>query len=384
MNSIKTASAFVEALFKQQLGVSINFRELYGADFFPHYEESKRNEEASCSICINHNMEVLMNLYNRVLVDKEAKGRAIIHYMLFYVYIESETYDSAEEHLRAFQKELSSWQLDELEDEKERLVVQVLFIILHEAYHILFHLKPEIKEQCLDEEIRRQKDIQGEWEYLWQSAKAEGRGFILNEARRNASILIPQELPSDMKTEMMDEVLKEVVKNVIKPNDYDDLVNGDAPVLLEELACDRLAWVYLMEHFKTQGIEENELLQMHYWAYIALNALDLDKAYNSWYRPIIHEKTQFDIKGVLLRHKSFRSLVRHYIVSGEAKLSLEYKQITKQVEEMFNEMSENLYKNREELISLYQPRDDESEIGYDREKLLKSEMDKIAKPLLGA
>lgn len=327
-------------------------------------------------------MAILMTLYNMVLLERKATSKAIIHFMLFYAYLEAGAYNRAEEHLRAFQKEVSGCKWETNEEGKIRLFVQVLFCMLHESYHLLLHYKPEIKEQSLNQEIKRQKDIQEEWEHLWQSAGDKEKKFIIAETKRNMNILIPSDLPSEMKSEMETDVPKEVESNLLRANDYDELIKGNNPVLLEELICDRLAWVYIMEHFKTLGIEEDELLQLHSWAYISLNALDMDKAYNLWYRPRQNLRNQYDIKEVLLRHKSYRSLARHYITTDGAEPSAKYRQINSQVEEIFKEMSRNLYMNRDELIKLYQRKDEDFD--NDREKTLRNEMNRIVASILQA
>lgn len=160
-NNFDAIVQLVVKSLKDQHGIDVMFQERYGQDSFPNNDAPV---EGSQSYTINYNRkaEVLLSLYNLALLNGNNTARAISHYVLSEVFSGIFDYDNAEIHLHAFQQELKEMKYLHTEEAENQIDTQILFTLLHEAYHILFHHDSSLKTQALETEKSRMRDLQTE------------------------------------------------------------------------------------------------------------------------------------------------------------------------------------------------------------------------------
>ena len=340
MNNIETAIQFVKRQLKEQLGIDISFREGYGVDYFPHF--LKGMDE----IQYNKKIEMFLWLYNMVFRKNGLSSLAIIHYLLFYACLNSEKYDKANKHFQALEKELTKVKPDgEMAD---NLVNQISFIMLHEIYHVIFYDKPDIKDKIFLFERRRQIEIKEELEEMLKTISPK-EIFAMPKMQPRINALFTSFYPKSMKNKLIDII----IEGLIKPEDYETKVLGDDQSLLEELACDRSAWLFLMERYKSVGTPKEKMIDLHCSLLVALTAMLVNENFHSHYFPNKHDRLQYDAKTVIIRQNSFKRLDQ-YIPIGYKEVSKEYLYVTEQVERIYQETAMSLIKYQDDIGEIYE------------------------------
>lgn len=375
MNSIETSTAFVQRLFKEQYELDIHLEKMYGTDFFPQTHVKQENGEFDYVIRYNKSLEVLLKLYNAVLLNDNDTSQAIIEYVLFFSCLETDEYVKAEKHLNAFQTELAKLTIEHIDENEEQIATQVLFVLLHEAYHVVFRYKPEVRLKALSSEQDRLADIQAEWADISQTMTSNeivSHPEILKRIRNLRSSML-----SKNERDELEQILSRNMK-WLEADDFEAILQRKEDAFLEELACDNYAWTYIMELMKSENASFETKLQLHNYMFAALNAMDFDHAFHSWYIPVKHNYIHYDGKKVIIRHKSFKSLVRHFLlIEDEKERRTDYLHLTDQIEKIFQETMMSMVKYHDELAVLYS--DEERTVDSAWHDRLVNEMDEIIK-----
>ena len=373
-NYLEISIQLVQKALKEQHGIDASFQDCYGTDFFPK-AELIANSDNRFTVLYNKKAEILLSLYNIALLDSNNTAQAISHYVLFNTFIELFDLDNAEKHLRTFQNELSKINIGNVENKEERMTTQCLFTLLHEAYHILFRHNPSLKAQAIETEAGRMKDIQTE---LSDSLNLISFEEIMSHPKIISHIKsqIPPSLEAEEQQAMQAEMLKAMKENFIRPEDYNQLTSGESDSFLEELACDRLAWLYVQELLKMSETPIDEICQTHIWGYIALNAMQFDWVLNTLYRKQKHDRV-YNPKAVVIRQKSYKTLVRHYLGNIDQDFfSHKYSQIADNIEKVLQESATFMFNYQKQFTILYS-KEEKDFVDMNRHDVLKAEMSKI-------
>ena len=339
MNNIETAIQFVKRPLKEQLGLDVTFREGYGVDFFPQFIKGM-NE-----IWYDKKLETLLWLYNMVFHGKGLTSKTITHYQLFYACLNSEKYDQAEKHLLAFEEDVKKVQPDgETNDE---IINQLTFILFHELYHVIFYSKPDVKEKALASERQRQTEIKEELEQMLKTITPE-EIFAMPKVQPRIKALFTSFVTKSMKKK----IVGYIIDGLVKPEDYDAKVLGDDSSLLEEMACDRNAWQYIMEICKSTEASKEDLADIHCSLLIALTAMFVNEAFHAHYFPEKHANFSYDAKTVIIRQNSFKRLDQ-YIPIEYKDVSGEYLHVTEQVEKVYRESVESFVRYKGDIGEIY-------------------------------
>lgn len=352
-NNFDAIVQLVVKSLNDQHKIDVKFQERYGEEFFPENDSPIEGCSSYTTINYNRRAEVLLSLYNLALFDGNNTAKAISHYVLFHIFSGLLNYDNAEVHLHAFQQELKKVRSLHMMKEREEMIdTQILFTLLHEAYHILFQYDSSLKMQAFETEKSRMQDIQTE---LSEALNLITFKELISHPKivARTKSLIPSSLNPKTQQDMQAEMLRALFENFITPEDYNPIISGENFHFLEELTCDRMAWLYIIELLKTSKSQHEEICKTHLWLYVTLNAMQFDWVLNTMYSKQKHSRI-YKPKEFVIRQKSFKTLSRHYLSDiYEESFAKQYLLIADHLDNVFKESVAYIMDNQEEFSKLY-------------------------------
>lgn len=287
-----------------------------GCEFFPECKNIVSGGEVARILRFNPKVETVLALYNRAMEHGQEIGETVTRYALFHAFLELDDYDSARRHLEAFREEVCRLKLncqrkESRKDASGRILLQVYFTLFHESFHIVFNHSPELKALAIETTRELLRDMKVELEDQLSTITPEE---LLSHAKTQEQIetLIPQELPQEMREAMREQMLGEMGQHPYSTAYIDSLISGDDEPLLEELSCDRQAWLNFCTMAEGDGCTADDLLQFHLWFYTVFCAMDFNHNLLSQYRPVVHDGYTYDARRIVLRHGAFKTLLRQY------------------------------------------------------------------------
>lgn len=173
------------------------------------------------------------------------------------------------------------------------------------------------------------------------------------QTQEHLAALIPPTLPREEREAMMAQ-MREGMKSGPYTTDYiDQLVSGSDDVLLEELSCDRQAWLNFTDMATVDGCSTEDLLQFHLWFFVVFCAMDFNRSILSQYRSALRAGYQYDGRRVVLRHKAFKTLLRQYNPEVYKLINHQYLELNKGLEAVFRTATLGIYRYQEDFIRLH-------------------------------
>lgn len=297
-------------------GVEVRTETIKGCDFFPENKTAVNGTQATSVLRFNPKVETVLTLYNRAIEGGEEIGDTVIHYALFHAFLELDDYDSARRHLQAFRDEIRRLKLDSSSQESReestgRILLQVYFTLFHESFHIIFAHSPELKASAMETTRELLRDIKVELEDQLSTITSEE---LLSHAKTQEQIeaLIPTEFPPEIREAIKSQMMEEMGHHPYSPAYFDELIGGSDEPLLEELSCDRQAWLNFCTMAEGDGYATDDLLQFHLWFYTVFCAMNFNGNLLSQYRPVVRARYTYDGRRIVLRHGAFKALLRQY------------------------------------------------------------------------
>lgn len=297
-------------------GIEVGCETIRGCEFFPENKTVVTGAQTTRILRFNPKVETVLALYNRAIEGGEEIGDTVIRYALFHAFLELDDYDSARRHLQAFRDEVRRLKLDSSsqesrEDATGRILLQVYFTLFHESFHIIFAHSPELKASAMETTRELLRDMKVELEDQLSTITSEE---LLSHAKTQEQIeaLIPQEFSPEMREIMRLQLQKEMGHHPFPPAYFDELIGGSDEPLLEELSCDRQAWLNFCTMAEGDGCTTDDLLQFHLWFYTVFCATDFNRNLLSQYRPAVRAGYTYDGRRIVLRHGAFKALLRQY------------------------------------------------------------------------
>ena len=297
-------------------GIEVDTAMVRGCEFFPECKTVIHGGETSRLIRFNPKVETVLALYNRAIEHGQEIGETVTRYALFHAFLELDDYEGARRHLQAFRDEVSRLKLtkrtaEAREDASNRILLQVYFTLLHESFHLIFNHAPELKASAMETTRELLGDMKDELEHQLSTITPDE---LLSHPKTQEQIeaLIPSELPQEMREGMRKQMLAEMGQHPYSTAYYDELISGSDESLLEELSCDRQAWLNFCTMAEGDGCTAEDLLQFHLWFYTVFCAMDFNHHLLSQYRPVVHDGYTYDGSRIVLRHGAFKALLRQY------------------------------------------------------------------------
>lgn len=328
-----------------------------GADMFPESKAVETGGQTGYAIRFNPKVQTVLSFYNLAMSNGADIGETVCHYALFHAFQELDDYEGARRHLDAFSREVQRLHLDcrtrdQREEMRGQILVQLYFIMLHESFHIIFRHSPESGKMAADTTRELLRDMKNEL--------ADQLSHVTNDellshpkTQEHLSALIPPTLPQEDREAMMARMWCEMKSHPYSTDYIDQLLTGSDDVLLEELACDRQAWLNFVDMAVADGCSAKDLLQIHLWFFIVFCAMEFNHVLLSQYRPTLHARYSYDGKRVVLRHKAFKTLLRQYNPDVYKLVNHQYLELHKGMEAIFRTATLGIYRYREDFIRLH-------------------------------
>ena len=333
--------------------IETQVEETRGTDFFP---EAEISGETGYVLRFNPKVQAILALYNLAMSRGCDTGEAVVRYVLFHAALETDRYDLARIHLDGFREEISRLgQAGVSEDAHEeagvQLLIQLYFTLFHESFHIILHHHPDERRAALETTRELLLDIKAEWEDGLSLVSEEE---LLNHPKTQERIeaLIPKGLPESERQAMRGYLWEQLSANRLSP-EYIDKVLREDPTLVEEITCDRQAWLNLLPILQGDGATDRDILQVHLWLFIVFNAMDFNKVLQTQFIPSFHGHDHYDGMRVVLRHKAFKALLRQYSPDVYRLLKSDYLDLQTGLEAIYRSSIMALHRYADDLARLY-------------------------------
>lgn len=336
--------------------LTVKVEETFGMDFFPSNEAVNENGKPIYVLKFNPRVQDILTLYNLALERGYDTGKAIVLYTLFYALLETDNYKEAHRHLDAFRSEIANmptviYGAEERAEDNGQLLIQLFFVLYHEAFHIIFRHNPEARKASLATTRELLKDIKTEWEDL-NSMAADEEMMKHPKVKQRIADLVPQALSQEEQNAWEAQIRKNMSKDIFPADYIDEVLNGD-DTLLEEISCDRQAWLNLLPLFKEDGATPEDMLHLHLCMFAVFNAMDYNKNLMSELIPAKHEGYQYNGKRVVLHHKAFKALLRQYSPEVNKVITTEYNDLQKGLTSIFRSSIMAFYQYGEDLHEMF-------------------------------
>lgn len=333
--------------------IETQVEETRGTDFFP---EAEISGETGYVLRFNPKVQAILALYNLAMSRGCDTGEAVVRYVLFHAALETDHYDLALAHLDGFREEVARLGLAGLPDDVReeagaQLLTQLYFTLFHESFHIILHHHPDERRTALATTPELLLDIKAEWEDGLSLVSEEE---LLNhpKTRQRVEAMIPKELPESERQTMRELLYGQLSANRLSPEYIDQVLRAD-PTLVEEITCDRQAWLNMLPILQGDGATDRDILQVHLWLFIVFNAMDFNKVLQAQFIPSFHERDHYDGMRVVLRHKAFKALLRQYSPDVYRLLKSDYLDLQTGLEAIYRSSIMALHRYAEDLARLY-------------------------------
>lgn len=329
-----------------------------GADLFPENKKMITGGQTTYAIRINPKVLTVLSLYNLAMSEGVDIGDTLCRYVLFHAFLELDDYDAAQRHLDAFRHELQRLGLNRrtpelCQDARGQILTQLYFLMMHESFHVIYRHLPETATMSADTTRELLRDMKAE---LIDQLSTVTNDELLShpKTQQHLAAFIPSDLPQEEREAMAAKLREEMKTHPYTTGYIDRLLNGGDDVLLEELACDRQAWLNFADIATADGCTPDDLLQFHLWFFVVFCAMDFNHVLQSQYRPALHAGYHYDGSRVVLRHKAFKTLLRQYHPEVYKLVSQQYLELHKGLEAIFRTATLGIHRYPDDFVRLHE------------------------------
>ena len=280
---------------QEEMGVSIRLTETRRSSLFPHVDLN------TGEIPFNTKLRAFVALYNYMLLHPETGCEAVSLYTLYNIYFDTCRYDEADEALTHLEETLSTLRPTAHRKSEpltaQSIELQVVFILLHECAHILFHADSCYRTQILQQVRERIEALQINPADIPERIKKYMESFIPTGIPRVLQELIKQE---------MQEKIQEHAEQLF---DYSSYLDPSNDAILEEFGCDQVACGLALHGFITLNPAQDAVLEAAIELFMALFILDYDYCLQSIYRGKCQERMVELPRLAGTRHGSLRGFI---------------------------------------------------------------------------
>ena len=368
-------------------GLHVTVKTANGSNLFPEHRAVTSNGSTTYTIRFNHKVITILSLYNRAMSNGEDIGETVNLYTLFHAFLELNDYTDAKRQLNAFRRELERLNLThrtpEMQEEADaQILLQIYYLLLHEAFHTIFNHSPALKAIAIDTTRELLLDLKNEM--VDQLSHISNKELLSHpKIQKRLSALIPYSLSQHEREEMEKQLRKELEAHPYSTEYIDSLLNGEDKILLQEIACDRQAWLNLLSMFQNDDVlSPEDVLQLHRAIFVAFCAMNFNFNLQSQYRPACRSKYEYNGNRVVFRHRAFKTLLRHYNPDAYQLVTTQYLDLYQGLETIFRTSILSIFKYQNDFALLYQMHQEQSnKTDYDLYMQIENEMIKVADKL---
>lgn len=285
---------------RRSFGVSMALEESRPGCVFPEVDVEQRR------ITFNPKLRSFLTLYNLMLQFPRLGGEAVALFRLYNLHLDSDAYPQAENALDALEAELGRmkrrlwWR--SVKPVEQSVNLQMLFILLHEAAHAVFFHKPKARTEYIGKARTSVEECLG----LYTDA-------VPDKMKDYTGTFIPEGLPEAMRQEAIKEIQEKFKQYGSAMFDFSCYLRPCDDGMLEEFACDRLAWQRaLAQQMEVTGMGGTAVLQSNISLLLTLHILDYDKALRNVFKGSDDNEKINLIRNAGVRHAALRHCIWHF------------------------------------------------------------------------
>ena len=259
-----------------------------------------------CFVRFNPKIRSFLTLYNLMLQFPSIDSESVVFFRLYNLYLDCDAYPKAEVALDQLEKEVNQIirKIDRryVNSVTQSVELQMLFILLHESSHALFYYRPEIAAEFLADARRSVEEV--------QDLYTKG---LPNRMKGYMDSMIPDGLPDDIRAEASKEQQEKMRQYGRQIFDFSGYLQSGGEGMLEEFACDHLAWQQaLVQYMEKAGMLGEAVLRSNINLLLTLHILDYDKALRSIFTGEADEKQINLVRDAGIRHAALRDCIWHF------------------------------------------------------------------------
>ena len=302
--------AIAQKVFNYEFKDTLLTEEEYGTTLFPHLKSSEDDDGTKRhTLFFNSRVETVLALYNIAVVRNINIGNALAYYILFYECISLDEYDHARAFFTRFSEEVKRLQLKEKMEEMRYetnsfIRYQVLFTLFHEISHEYYRQYGKSHDIATATSKKVLESLRGPYTKIFTEenfAKAMMRDDVKN--------FILSQIPEGCSDEEMRRVVEENVTLYHYLADLStyigQLLNDKDQQFLDEISCDRYAFIIFMRWAKRQRLPQDKTSLLHDILYVAVNAMDNVKVLQTYCNPPRGAREMpYDPRQIVLRQRA--------------------------------------------------------------------------------
>ena len=291
-------------------------KEEYGTKIFPYMSTIRGRRCIRYWIEFNPRIEVVLSLYNIAVISDINIGVAIAYYILFYECLSLDRYCHARLFFTRFTEEIQRLRLKERMEEMGYetngfIRYQVLFTLFHEISHEYYRQFSNCHATATATSKRVMESLKGPYTEIFTE-----ENFAKGMMRDDVKNFILSQIPEGSS----DEEIKRIVEEHVALYHYltdlaayiDQLTSDKDKQFLDEISCDRNAFIIFMRWAKKRHLPDDMVSLLHDILYVAVNAMDNVKVLQTYCNPPRGNKDMpYDPRQIVLRQ---RALVTNKLV----------------------------------------------------------------------
>ena len=296
---------------QEEMGVSIRLTETRRGSLFPRVDLN------TGEVLFNTKLRAFVALYNYMLLHPETGCEAVLLYTLYNMYLDTCRYDDADQCLTRLEAELSKIQSAAGSETDpftaQSVELQVIFILLHECVHMVFHVNRDYRTLILQNVRGRMEDQQID------------PSDIPDRIKKYMESFIPDNMPDDLRqqlTQEMHEKMKELAGQIF---DFSQYLDPSDDSMLEEFGCDQVACGLALGSFINLNPKGDAVMEAAIEMFMALYILDYDRCFQSIYRGQCAERMVEMPRIAGARHANLRGFIYElFLQHGTREIAREF------------------------------------------------------------
>lgn len=308
-NKYKKLYENARVVFRDECQAELTDDDEYGTKLFPCLKTKQTKDGKKFVVMFNDRVEVILSLYDMAMTYGINTGVAIAYYILYYECVSLAEYDHAEFFLAKFTEEVRELKLREVMTDNDHksndfIPVQVLYTLLHEISHEFYHQDEAIHDMATATTKKILQSLKGPYTELFTDEnfeKALDRGDVKN--------FIKSQIPEGSTEEEIRSIVEQYVSVYRYLSDMsayiDQLLVDEDQQFLDEMTCDRYAFLIFLRWIKKQKLTPSTTATLHQVLYIAFSAMDNVKVLQTFCNPPKEEKVMpYDPRQIVIRHRA--------------------------------------------------------------------------------
>lgn len=286
-----------------------SYKEALDTTLFPHLKKKTRGNEVEYVLYFNNHLDIVLALYDAGIFSGVNTANAIVLYVLFLECIYRDNYDEARFYLDEFKYVMNEVGIKEKTREARIgcstvLYYQTLFLLLHEYSHIFYQNNEKITQIANQTTFMNLEKLRYDYESI-QTEKEMLKAFERVKDKVDWGYVLKDCKTEEERKAAINGILDQFLNNGTMCDFIDDLLKGGNRQYVEELNCDRWAFLQFVKGINAKKLMPNTKMALHKMLYIAFSAMDNLRLLRTYYTDCPTVSYGSMAASLTLRHRCF-------------------------------------------------------------------------------